>query len=381
MGVDWGKLLPVIIGAGGSIAGGLLGSKAQSGAVQASKEDLAKARDIANQLLGKAYPQAMDTAKWGMEQGQANTDWAFKNALDLLKQAYLGSNDQLTTGFKNAGTARTSGMMQGRSDVQSGLLQALLAAKQGTGSAYSMLAPYSGLGTNAVGKLNSLFGGGGKIPVGATSGGNVTLRGMPGFPMLASPSYDAMPTSGLGNVNITSMPKLTMPKVTNPTAAGLYNYVGTADGSDIASAENAVGGFGGNKLATGLGSTGIGMLTGLGAGPIGMGVGALAGYLINKFTSLGRNKEASSAGMDSASDYIWKTLYPQYEAGQITADQFKQMGNEKLAQWEKTLPGNVRQKSVEDQLWWLNQDPNSNTLKYKLPFTWDIPGYTAVRHA
>jgi hypothetical protein len=144
--------------------------------------------------------------------------------------------------------------------------------------------------------------------------------------------------------------------------AGGTTFGGQQVEDTITDAEKAAGGFGGTNI------------------PIVSQI-PIVGQLIEKWTSLGRNKVAASEGINAASDYIWKDLYPSYEKGELPAEDFKKLADMALSDWANTLPQNVKRNSIEDQLFWFNEAPGSNREKYNLPFEFSIPGFSAVRHA
>jgi hypothetical protein len=302
--------IPAAIAAAGSVIGGVAGSKAQSSALERSREDVLGAYNTTNQALTGAYNQAYPYLNQALQQGSANNLWAYNTGL----------------GAKTAGTNN-----------------ALASLASGYNNSLSRLSPYSGMGNNALTALNSkFFGGNSGVPAG----------GQMNFP---SANYTSSPPpsftgTGPGGSPLPG-PLFQMPQGANTTEA-------TSRDQRISSAERDAGGFKGNTLSR----LASGSLFGL--------------WDANK----GQSKVGASAGIDEASNIIWKELYPQYKAGTMTAEQFKAAADSTLASWAKTLPGNVNKNSIEDQLFWFNQDPNGLKSQYGIPFDFEIPGYSAVRH-
>jgi hypothetical protein len=333
-------IIPAIM-AGSNIISGILGNKAQGQGLQLSREDLNRAYTNTNTNLTDLFSKAAPWLSWGYGQQQGATNNALANTSNMLNFGLNQGNQFRTSGLNNS-LATINNMSSQMAD---------------------RFNPYASSGNALAGLNKYIFGSpgpGSAIPGG---GGNSLASVNPqrysapyvsptvvNAPAMFTGSNSGSPSSG--------MPSLQSPSLSTPRlSGGERNTVSNA----VTSAENASGGFGGNHLAA--------VAAGVAAGP-------LVGWLVNKWTSLGRNKVAASNGINAVSDYVKNDLFPAYQKGEIKPSEYQNLVNMALGDWANTLPSNVKQNSIEDQLWWFNNG------EYKPEgVTFSIPGFSAVRHA
>ncbi len=339
-----------------SAAPSLIGASKASGTSQDALKDIQAKRQAASvqlqNIMAQVYGQAVpiqqqaynqDTAlnKWGADTSSDLNNWAFTNALQA----------------KGAGTN-----------------DAIASLQQGLSGAQSYLDPYVQQGSNAMASLARMVSnyGGGRGNAGNGTGAGAAFANAP---KLVSPTFGQNAMVPIGS---TPPPAVQFPDLSKTTGTGTgtgspinFDAIQTAAGltdsganisDQIRNAEGSVKGHTGTATAITTALLGVAGLPFVG--------------LVSKWLSLGTNKELASRGINAVSDYVWKDLYPQLEAGKMDSSQFSKLSNMALQDWANTLPENVKQKSVEDQLYWFQNSPN---LPQGVNF--EIPGYSATRHA
>lgn len=334
-----GWILPAIK-FGASVLPSLSGGAKAQGTIEAALEEIQRKRkaiapqlqNIFSQTMKQALPivsnqynQGTQLNKWGADTQTGLNDWAFG---------------------------------QGISAKGTGLANSIAALQQGLAGAQGYLDPYADFGNNALAGLAKSvgkYGAAGKAFTNAPPREKVSMGQNPfvAYNVTAPPSTkfpEFKPQSsetGESPIDIDLIDK----------SAGTTSSGQNIDDA-ITGAEDAAGGFGGTTI------------------PILSDI-PIVGQLLDKWTSLGRNKVAASKGINVVSDYVWKDLYPAYKAGQLPKEDFRKLSNMALQDWASTLPKNVRDNSIEDQLYWFNQGYQG----FKPDFEFEIAGYKPVRHA
>jgi len=257
----------------------------------------------------------------GNAQSRQEIEAAYQEALGAYNTAHGRATDINNWMLQSSFAPLNFGFQQGRADLQNALLMGQQGLAGGQSQIADILGPYTSAGKRGAEETNFLLYGnrpGSGSPTAPSTPGapapNPAVFNLPanqgGFNIAAPPSGPAAPGGGGGN-SASNMLTSFAPHL--------------ADNSVKKSgAQNLLSAFGGVTGAAG------GMIPGLAAGPAGLAASfaaPLLGSLVGHLTRRGREKEASSEGVNEHSNWFWNEVVPTAQREGWTGDQLKQVAD------------------------------------------------------
>jgi len=252
----------------------------------------------------------------GNAQSRAEIEKAYTEALGAYNTAHGRATDINNWMLQSSFAPLNFGYQQSRGDLQNALLMGQQGLAGGQSQIADILGPYTSAGKRGAEETNFLLYGN------RPGSGSPTTPSTPGAP---SPGGFNLPANFGGGFNIAAPPS-------GPAAPG---------GGGGNSASNALMSFAphladnsvkksGTQNALSMFGGAAGMIPGLAGGPAGIAAqfaAPLLGSLVGHLTRRGREKEASSAGVDEHSNWFWNEVVPTAQREGWTGDQLKQVAD------------------------------------------------------